>query len=74
MKKSTYPMIKLDDGRVVCRFCGAERKHRDDCKYIVRIAVMGSEHYSQLSEEEKLKIMDEINSLPTKFDVKVSDS
>lgn len=59
-----YPMMKLENGKVVCRFCGGERTHRDHCKFIIRIAVMGSDKFQELSDAERRKVMDEINELP----------
>lgn len=66
MKKIEYPRIKLGNGKVVCRFCGAERKHRSDCRFIVRIAVMASDKFEGLSVEDKQKAMDKITKLPIK--------
>lgn len=64
-----YPMIKLENGKTVCSFCGGERLHRNNCKFIVRIAVMGSNKFQKLSDMEKRNIMDEINELPVKYHV-----
>ena len=66
MKKIEYPNVKLGNGKIVCRFCGAERKHRANCRFIVRIAVMASDKYERLSVGDKQKAMDEINELPIK--------
>ena len=62
-----YPMIKLENGKVVCRFCGGERTHRNDCKFIVRIAVMGSNKFQKLCGIERRNVMNEINELPVKY-------
>lgn len=62
IKVLEYPMIPKN-GKVLCRFCGGERTHRNNCKYIVRIAIMGSDKFQKLSDVEKRKVMDEINEL-----------
>ena len=67
MRKIEYPGIKLENGKIVCRFCGGERKHKSNCKFIIRVAVMSSDKFEKASEIEKRKVMDEINELPVKY-------
>ena len=66
MKEIEYPEVKLENGKVVCRFCGAVRKHKSNCRYIVRVAVMSSDKFENASAIEKRKVMDEINEVPIK--------
>jgi len=68
-RKMKYPMIKLANEKPVCRFCGGERTHRNNCKFIVRVAVMGSDKFQNLSHIERRNVMDEINELSVKYQV-----